>query len=311
MVERRAATVITVTDAPANPALRPRREDVLADGTLTACWVVGSDDAVRRMVALHGLRGTHHGLLPIISRLAGVGDGTLQVLVPDLPGFGQSPPLAGRAHDVDGYAAWARHLLAQHGPGAVLLGHSFGSVVAAAVAASPFATASLAGLVLVNPIAAPPLAGRRRFATGVTTAYHRLAGALPERAGTALLRSRVATRVASVAMVTTDDAELRAWIHAEHGRHFNRFADRRVLLESYGAAVSHDVTEHSADVGVPTLLVAGVLDDVAPLTSQRALVGRFTDATLVEVAGTGHLAHYEAPAAVAAAVDAFLARLPA
>lgn len=287
-----------------------QREEVLADGTLTACWRVGRDDARRRMVALHGLRGTHHGLLPIVSRLAGVADGSLQVLVPDLPGFGRSAPLAGGAHDVDGYATWARHLLAQHGPGAVLLGHSFGSVVAAAVAATPSMPA-LAGLVLVNPVAAPPLDGRRRVATGITTAYHRLAGALPERAGTALLRSRVATRVASAAMVTTDDRELRAWIHTEHGRYFNRFADRRALLECYGAAVSHDVTEHAAGVAVPTLLVAGVLDEVAPIASQRALVGRFADATLVEVAGTGHLAHYEAPAAVAAAVDAFLARLPA
>lgn len=300
-----------VTDAPVGPVPEPRREDVLVDGALAACWVVGSDDAGRRMLALHGLRGTHHGLLPIVGRLRGVADGSLQVVIPDLPGFGQSPPLASGAHDVQGYAAWARGLLAQSGPGAVLLGHSFGSVVAAAVAASPLSTQPLAGLVLVNPIAAPPLDGRRRVAAGVTTAYHRLAGALPQRAGTALLRSRVATRVASAAMVTTPDRALRAWIHAEHARHFNRFASRRVLLECYGAAVSHDVTEHAGGVHAPTLLAAGVLDEVTPITSQRALVARFADATLVEVAGTGHLAHYEAPAAVAAAVDAFLAGLPA
>lgn len=292
-----------------------RRADLDVAGTPTACWTVGRGDAPVTLVALHGLRGTHHGLLPIVGRLRGVGDGTLRVVVPDLPGFGESPPLATGAHDVDGYAGWARELLATTGPGAVLLGHSFGSVVAAAVAATlprdePPATAvapsPLAALVLVNPIPAPALDGRRRVASAVTTAYHRLAASLPERAGTSLLRSRVATRVASAAMVTTPDRALRAWIHAEHARHFNGFADRRVLLECYRAAVTHDVTEHAAAIGATTLLVAGALDDVAPIEAQRRLAARFTGATLVEIPGTGHLAHYEAPAVVAAAIDAFL-----
>ena len=294
----------------------PRRQQLRVAGAPAAGWVVGREDAGVTVVALHGLRGTHHGLLPIVDHLRGVRAGRVRVLVPDLPGFGQSPPLAAGTHDVDGYAAWTRALLAQVGSSAVLLGHSFGSIVAAAVAATLGATTTgtaaadpspLAGLVLVNPIAAPALEGRRRVATGATTAYHRLAAALPQRPGTALLRSRAVTRVASAAMVTTRDPELRRWIHAEHDRHFNDFASRRSLLECYRAATSHDVSEHAAGVGAPTLLVAGTLDDVAPIQTQRRLVERFTDATLVEVAGTGHLAHYEAPAAVAAAVDSFLA----
>ena len=45
------------------------------------------------------------------------------------------------------------------------------------------------------------------------------------------------------------------------------------------------------------------------MTAQRALVERFPDARLVVLPGTGHLAHYEAPGAVAAAITRFVATL--
>ncbi|MDN5749154.1 MAG: alpha/beta hydrolase, partial [Pseudonocardia sp.] len=80
---------------------------------------------------LHGLRGDHHGLEPIVSHLDG-----FRVLVPDLPGFGETPPLHRGAHDVTSYAAWTREFVAaaahEASGGVVLLGHSFGSIVAAA-----------------------------------------------------------------------------------------------------------------------------------------------------------------------------------
>ena len=283
-----------------------RRDEVAVRGGRTRLWVYGPDDAPHRVVFLHGLRGDHHGLEPILAHLDGV-----RVVVPDLPAFGASPPLPSDRHDVDGYAAWARELLAAVAPGgdAVLAGHSFGSIVAAA-ALTGEAAPPVRGLVLVNPIAAAALTGPRRFMTGLTVLHHRVAAALPEGAGTWLLRHPLVTRIASVAMATTPDAALRRWIHAEHDRYFSTFAERRTLLETFHASVRHDVTESAGEVPVPTLLVAADRDDIAPLAAQHALVGRFPDARLAVVPGTGHLAHYEAPAAVATEVAAFLAALP-
>lgn len=270
-------------------------------GARTASWHYGPPDGSPHLVVLHGLRGDHHGLEPIVAHLPGY-----RVTVPDLPGFGASEPLGAGRHDVAGYAAWARDLLAVLAPDgdAVVAGHSFGSIVA---------TCALAGglparaLVLVNAIATAPLHGSSPAATRLTVLYHQLAGALPERAGTALLRSRAATRVASVALARTRDPVLRRWIHAEHARYFTGFADRRVLLEAFRASVTEDVAACASAVAVPVLLVAGERDDLAPLSTQQELVTRFPDARLVVVEGTGHLAHYEAPAAVARAVDDFLA----
>jgi pimeloyl-ACP methyl ester carboxylesterase len=283
-----------------------RTEEIGLRGGRTRLWLYGADDAAHRVVFLHGLRGDHHGLEPIVAHLAGA-----RVVVPDLPGFGASPPLPADRHDVEGYAAWTRDLLAALAPAgdAVLAGHSFGSIVAAAALAGERAPA-VRGLVLVNPIAASALAGSRRFMTGLAVLYHRVAAALPERAGTTLLRHRLMTRIASAAMATTRDTALRRWIHAEHDRYFSTFAERRTLLEAFHASVGHDVAEFAADVTVPTLLVAAERDDIAPVEAQYALVERFATARLAVVPGTGHLAHYEAPVVVAREIATFLAALP-
>lgn len=275
----------------------PVREVELAGA---ACWVYGRDDAHTTIVFLHGLRGDHHGLEPIVAHLDGP-----RVVVPDLPGFGASPPLARGAHDIAGYTTWSRALLAELGGRPVLAGHSFGSIVAAATAAAD--DAALRALVLVNPIATAATRGPRQAMTRLTVGFHRFAAAVPERVGTALLRHRLVTRIASAAMTTTPDPSLRRWIHAEHGRHFAGFADRRVLLEAFHASIGEDVGAFAAAITAPTLLVAAERDDIAPLPGQRELCGRFRDARLVVVPRVGHLAHYEAPAAVAVAIAEFVA----
>jgi pimeloyl-ACP methyl ester carboxylesterase len=268
-----------------------RRDELVLRGGRTACWTYGPPGATHTVVFLHGLRGDHHGLEPITAHLD-----ALRVVVPDLPGFGASPPLRTGAHDISGYTSWAAELMDAVGGDPVLAGHSFGSIVAAATAAVTGPRA----LVLVNPIATTPRGAAARFTVG----YHHLAAALPERVGTALLRSSVVTRIASGAMATTPDRALRRWIHAEHGRYFAGFADRRVLLEAFHASISHDVAEFAPAVAAPTLLVAAERDTIAPLQAQRGL--RFPDARLVVVPAVGHLTHYEAPAAVAAAISEFV-----
>ena len=59
----------------------------------------------------------------------------LRVLAPDLPGFGESPPLPGPSPRVEGYAAELATFLEAVGPRqAAVAGHSFGGYVALALA---------------------------------------------------------------------------------------------------------------------------------------------------------------------------------
>ncbi|QEO15970.1 alpha/beta hydrolase [Agromyces intestinalis] len=276
--------------------VREHRASVL--GTETAWWEYG-DPAAPALVLVHGFRGDHHGLEPIVAYLEG-----FRVISPDLPGFGASAPLAA-AHDIAGYTAWLRAFVEQLdlAGGFDLLGHSFGSIIAAAAVAAGLAPRRL---VLVNPIGAPALEGPRGVMTRLAVGYYRAAAALPERAGFALLRNGAIVRVMSVTMAKTREKPLRRFIHDQHDRYFSAFADRDAVLQAFRASVSHDVREYAPRIGVPTLLVAADRDDITPIEAQRRLVEQFPDASLEVVRDVGHLIHYEAPDEAATHIRQFL-----
>ncbi|WP_309129181.1 alpha/beta hydrolase [Microbacterium sp.] len=278
------------------------RREVRVAGGSTAYWIYGpaTDDAPT-IVAVHGFRGEHHGLEPVIAYLPGV-----RVISPDLPGFGETPPVPGRVHDLELYAAWLTEFVRVVAPGAAVLGHSFGSIVASAAVAAGLETPRL---VLVNPIGAPALQGPKGVLTRLAVLYYTLGARLPERIGTALLRHPLIVRVMSIAMAKTRDPALRRFIHDQHDTYFSRFADRDVLHDAFVTSVSHDVRAFAGDIRVPTLLVAAQRDDITPIEAERALARLFPEAELVEIADVGHLIHYETPAEAAGAIRRFL-RLP-
>ncbi len=258
-------------------------------GGRTRYWTYGSDDAEATVVLVHGFRGDHHGLEPVVAQLEGI-----RLIAPDLPGFGESTPLPGRVHDLGAYTDWLSAFvdrLALHDR-PVILGHSFGSIVTAHAVAEGLATPKL---VLVNPIAAPALRGPKALLTALTVLYYRLGAALPAGAGESLLRSPLIVRAMSVAMARTSDASLRRWIHEEHDRFFSAFSDRGVLLDAFRASVSNDVSDVAARLYLPTLLIAAERDQITAVPAQRSLAERMPDARLVVLPDVGHLIHYEVP----------------
>ncbi len=275
-----------------------RREAAVLGGT-TAYWDYGPADAATVVVAVHGFRGEHHGLEPVVAHLP-----ELRIISPDLPGFGETPPLPGRRHDLDAYADWLEAFVAEVAPGAVILGHSFGSIVVSAAVARGLATPKV---ILVNPIGAPALEGPRGILTRLAVFYYWAGAKLPEGLGEALLRNGLIVRVMSVSMAKTRETELRRFIHDQHDTYFSRFADRDVLHDAFVASVSHDVSEFAAQIAQPTLLVAAQKDDITPIEAERVLAGIFPDAELVEIPEVGHLIHYETPAPAAEAIRRFLA----
>ena len=279
-----------------------RSETDLLGGT-TRYWDYGDEDADTTLVLVHGFRGDHHGLEPVVAQLDG-----MRLVSPDLPGFGASTPMTEAAHDIEGYARWLRAFVAALGLSGrvVLLGHSFGSIVVSAALADP-ATPRPDAVVLVNPIGQPALQGPRGILTRLAIFYYWLAAVLPERLGFALLRNRVIVRVMSIAMAKTKEPALRRWIHGQHDSYFSAFSDRRVVLEAFRASVSHDVSEFAARIPERTLLVAAVDDDITPIAAERRLRGLFPEARLVEIEGVGHLIHYEKPLEAARAIEEFLA----
>jgi len=273
-------------------------------GSTTRYWVYGPDDATTTIVVVHGYRGEHHGLEPVVAQL-----GEYRIISPDLPGFGESTPMTEAQHSIEGYGQWLAALFDAVGAGrdTVLLGHSFGSIVTSAAVARGL---SVHALVLVNPIAISGLSGPHRFATGLTVFYYRLAAKLPERIGRALLNSWLVVQFMSVSLVKTKDAALRRWIHNEHHTFFSRFSDRDTVVEAFDASISADVSEFASDIHVPTLLVAAERDDITPVAAQYDLQRKMPDARLRVLADVGHLIHYEVPVLAAEAIRDFVDGIP-
>lgn len=282
-------------------AVPVRAGEVEVLGSRTRYWDYGPADAAPGLVVVHGYRGDHHGLEPVVAQLPGI-----RIISPDLPGFGESSAMTDAPHDIAGYGRWLRGFLAALGlEGTVpLLGHSFGSIVVAHALRAGLTTPRL---ILVNPISTDPMSGVNRVLAPLTRLYYRVGRALPAGPGGAWLGSPLIVRFMSITLAKTSDRALRRWIHEEHGRYFSAFSDRDTLAEGFDASLSTDVARAADALTMPTLLIAGDQDMIAPLDGQRALVARLPHAELLVLDGVGHLIHYERPAEAAAAIEAFLA----
>jgi pimeloyl-ACP methyl ester carboxylesterase len=274
------------------------QHETLVDGVPASWWEYGDPDTGPTLLLVHGFRGDHHGLEPVIAYLPGV-----HIVAPDLPGFGLSAPLPGE-HSIDGYAAWLAAFATAVGLDAsvIVLGHSFGTiVVAAALAAGLPADRAI----LVNPIAAPALAGPNALGTRLASLYYRVGALLPERIGGGLLKNRLVVRGSSIVLAKTRNPALRRWIHNQHDRYFSGYANRRVVLEAFRASVTHDVTEYADRVTLPVHLVAAEHDDITFVKDVEALQRMLPDATLTVIPDVGHLVHYETPEAAAREIARF------
>jgi pimeloyl-ACP methyl ester carboxylesterase len=253
----------------------------------------------RAIIMIHGFRGTHHGLELIAKQLKG-----FDVIIPDLPGFAEGPRLD--RHDLEAYTKWLHEFIAtrtkKHLP--ILLGHSFGSIIASAYAARYPKT--IERLILVNPIGAPALEGPRAILSKLAVFYYWLGQKLPDSFAQKWLASNLVVMIMSVTMAKTKDRELRAFIHDQHRRYFSLFHTPASVAEGFKTSINHNVREFAPNIPTPTLLVAGDRDDITPIEKQRELETLFPNAKLVIIKEVGHLTHYETPGEVAAAVQAFI-----
>lgn len=277
--------------------------EYLPQGTTTA----------RTFVFVHGFRGDHHGLALLADCLPGD-----RILAVDLPGFGASGAFPAAEHSVAHHAeAVAAAVAKLEVPAdAVLLGHSYGSIVAAHLAAQD--PRRWSALVLLNPISEPALSASGSLLDRVTAAvaqgYYEVAARLPERLGDGLLRAPLITWLTTLFMSETSDARILAHTHEQHTRHFSAFATRASLAQAYRASTTGSVPDNADRLMLPVLLVAGAEDPMGSPDTQEALAERIAAVSprveLTVLPGVGHLLHYEKAPECAALVEDFLTGRP-
>lgn len=254
------------------------------------------------LVMIHGYRGNHRGLEAIAAGLS-----KYRVLIPDLPGFGESAPL-NKTHSVKAYSDWLHNFIQALGlvDQTHLMGHSFGSLVVGYYATQH----TPKSVALVNPVSTPALEGPQAALTNLTKIYYLLATFAPRFAGEWLLRNKIAVMVMSVVMAKTKNKDLRRWIHHQHLSNFSDFASVKVAVEGYDASISMDLSKLAHQISAPVLVVAATLDDITEIESQRRVSGLYQKITYREIEGVGHLVHYEAPEQASAFISQFLDELP-
>ena len=278
----------------------PIREDVVTIlGSETHYWVYGPDDAAVTIVVAHGYRGEHHGLEPVIAQFRGV-----RFIGADMPGFGESGELTA-GHSIDSYAHWLAAFMKELKlTDAVVLGHSFGSIISSYAIANELIAPPK--LILINPIAAPALEGPSAFLTRLTMAFYRISLKLPERIGYWQLSNWMVIRGMSVKLAETKDKVLRRWIHDQHHTYFGRFASRQSVVDSFDASVSYTVGDFAEKLTMPVLLIGAEKDPITAVKHLHALAARIPNGELHVIPNVGHLIHYEVPRVAAELIIDFL-----
>lgn len=270
------------------------------DDTETHWWEYSAPTDAPTIVLVPGFRGDHHGLQLFADALP-----EYRVIIPDIPAFGESGTWPNGVRSIDDYARWLRAFLAETGNAdAVVLGHSFGSIVVSHALRGPRA----APIILVNPISQRALAGPKRVAAAAASLWYAVGGALPEPLSRAWLSNPMFVYGMSVMLTKTTNRSLRRWIHDQHARYFSVYSDRDSLLGAYAVSTSATVADVAVDVTAPVLIIAADRDDITPLSVQRIIRTDFPHAELTVLRDVGHLVHYERPVEAAHAIRDFLIR---
>ena len=220
------------------------------------------------IVMIHGLGGTSNSFQTLIPSLNGY-----KIYRPDLPGAGRSQFKPGRP-GLKGLASAVYDMLQASGvKKAHFVGHSMGTLICQYLAAG--STEIVEGMTLFGPLLEPPVAARQ---------------ALKERGQQARAGHMAAIADSiSTGSVSKGKAVASAFVRESILRQDpNGYANHCDALSTASAA------EHSS-IKVPTLLIAGETDPVAPVSMVRQLEKNISTAHLEIVPEVGHWMMVEAP----------------
>lgn len=214
-----------------------------------------------------------------------------RIVLIDPPGIGKSAPLR-RVISVEESATCLRQVLdALHLEKSIIVGSSWGSLTAGALAARE--PSRLLAAVMTNGTAAPPTPEITGQMTGLVAGLEQCDTA-PDWLGDAT-KQAFAGELADQRFLTYLDRVLR------EDPVSIAFAMKGILL---GREDLHPTMRRIQDV--PVLIVAGEADRVFDVAQSKSLAASIAGSDFVLLPKTGHLAPLENPSAVNAAIDGFL-----
>lgn len=241
------------------------------------------------ILMLHGVGGGHRVFAPQVETLALAG---YRAVAWDMPGYGHSAPID--PYNFKGLAHSCITLIEALEPGGsvILLGHSMGGMVAQEVVArrpdlvnTLVLCATSAGFGATDEAWSTRFIAQRLDPLDAGQSMAQLAQSLlPQVVGPAALPEGLQLAMHCMAQISP--------VTYRHAVQALPFFDRAADL---------------ARIHVPTLLLAGALDQTAPPRLMQRMGAAIGGSTYTELPGVGHLPQLEAPEAFDAAVLDFLA----
>ncbi|UNK48650.1 alpha/beta hydrolase [Lysobacter sp. S4-A87] len=273
------------------------RESVRVDDHL---WVYAySDDAPRgapTVVMLHGFTGSKENWYPVAQRLRG----RYRLLVPDLPGWGESQRIGGRDYGFAAQAERVDHFIKQVAAdprGVVLLGHSMGGGIAAVTAARHPREVARVGLIDAagvrfadNRFGEQVLAGKNPFAVEDEASLQRYLDTVFHDARARPWAPWPASRI--YINQRRGDAQFEQQVLARIGR-----SDESFLPGKAAAAIRQ-----------PALLLWCRQDAVIDPSALELYARQIPQASRVLLDGCGHMSLVEQPEKVAQAIETLIER---
>jgi pimeloyl-ACP methyl ester carboxylesterase len=261
-------------------------------GKQVAYWERNSEWP-RTIVMLHGFRGNHRGLVDMAQHFAG-----FRLILPDLPGYGESEPLD-VAHTLVNYAAWFDEFVAALKlKDYVSWSHSYsGSIGLIHAAEGRNKPAALVSVSLA--------AMRRDWPSSLSTLYYQIGAWLPPRLQQRWVASRLIDHATGRWLFMTVTTQRRRELQ-RRGEENLPIMNAKVVIEEYMSALDTHLVGYAPRVTVPALIIAGARDFIVPLRRLEQLVSILPDGTLVVMEDQGHLAPIERPAATATISKRFI-----
>ncbi len=264
-------------------------------------WTYG-DNTKPPLLLIHGFTGSHEGFQYMIPRL----EKDFFVIVPDLPGFGESP-LPPKPWTVDELARHTNDFVASLALAQkpYLVSHSLGSLIAASML-SQRPELFDKRTVFISPVATRiGWLDSRKFGS-LLSALHYGLGRQTGKAGSKLVKSKTISRTVTNLLVTTAHPELKEQIQQHHFKNleyissvdYYHFLQKDIIRRGI---IDYKLRLRSSHI----LLIAGNKDNVTPIGGTR-LLARELPAQLEVIEGVGHLAHYETPDEISQALCDFL-----
>ncbi|MGF6527626.1 alpha/beta fold hydrolase [Variovorax sp. PvP013] len=240
------------------------------------------------LLCIHGLGGSSNVWTPLVAHLA-----QFKIVRPDLPGSARSPLLS-EPLTIAGYVQSLVALLDALDISSVhVVGHSLGTVVAQHLSvAHPARVRSLA---LFGTLVAPPDAAR----PGTLARAQLARSGLPAMQEIADAIVQAATSKETKAQQPAVLALIREIVMRQPPEGYAQSCE--ALAGAQSAAIEQ--------IRVPTLLVTGDQDGVAPAPNVAAMAARIAGSQQVVLAGCGHWTPFEQPGACAELLQSFYERI--